>query len=75
MRARIVATADTCGGRPRLEGRRLTVEDVVGTAANGAHEEALFLEENPDLTRDDVDACLLYAAEHAEAYYGRDPAL
>ena len=71
MRVRIVATPDTCGGRPRIEGRRLTVEEVGGTVANGAEEENIFLSENPDLTRDDVDACLLYAAEHAGAYYGR----
>lgn len=71
VRAKIVVTPDTCGGRPRLRGRRLTVQDVVGTVANGVSEETLFLAENTDLTRDDVDACLLYAANHAKAYYGR----
>ncbi|AGO83696.1 hypothetical protein psal_cds_191 [Pandoravirus salinus] len=71
-RARIVTTRDTCGGRPRSHP---TVEDVVGTAANGLHEKGLLLSENPDATRDDADACLLYAAEHAEAYYGYTVAL
>ncbi len=43
---------------------RLTVEDVIGTAANGEVEEEYLLEEHPTLTKDDVDACLLYAVEH-----------
>jgi uncharacterized protein (DUF433 family) len=48
-----------------LRGRRLTeVEDVVGTLANGEEEERYLLEENPDLTQDHMDACLIYAADH-----------
>jgi uncharacterized protein (DUF433 family) len=43
------------------------VEDVVGTVANGQEEEKYFLEDNPDLTKDHIDACLIYAADHG--YY------
>jgi hypothetical protein len=43
------------------------VEDVVGTLANGEEEERYLLEENPDLTQDHMDACLIYAAGHG--YY------
>jgi uncharacterized protein (DUF433 family) len=64
---RINVVPGRCGGRPCVAGTRLTVEDVVGTAANGAVEEEYLLEEHPTLTKDDVDACLLYAVEHG--YY------
>lgn len=50
-----------------MAGTRLTVEDVVGTAANGGVEEGYLLEEYPELTKDHIDACLLYAVEHG--YY------
>lgn len=47
-----------------MKGRRLTVEDVVGTVANGEEEEEHLLKENPDLTKYHIDACLIYAADH-----------
>lgn len=64
---RIDVVPERCGGRPCAAGTRLTVEDVVGTAANGGVEEGHLLEEYPELTKDDIDACLLYAVEHG--YY------
>jgi uncharacterized protein (DUF433 family) len=40
------------------------VEDIVGMVANGEEEESLFLEDEPDLTVDHIDSCLIYADEH-----------
>ncbi len=48
-------------------GRRLAVEDVVGTVAHGEEEETFFLEENPYLTKTHIKVCLVYAADHG--YY------
>jgi uncharacterized protein (DUF433 family) len=50
------------GGKPCVRGLRITVYDVLEMLANGmAHVE--ILEEFPDLTEQDILACLAYAAD------------
>ena len=50
------------GGRPCIRGRRIAVADVLGWLAAGmSHEE--ILGDYPELTEDDIRACLAYAAE------------
>ena len=50
------------GGQPCIRGMRMTVYDVLSYLAAGMTEEEL-LGDFPYLTREDVLACLSYAAE------------
>jgi uncharacterized protein (DUF433 family) len=49
-------------GKPCVRGTRITVGDILGYLAGGTSEDEL-LEQFPQITRDDVRACLAYAAE------------
>jgi uncharacterized protein (DUF433 family) len=49
-------------GKPCVRGTRLSVGDVLGTLADGSTE-AELLEDFPQLTHEDVLACLAFAAE------------
>ena len=50
------------GGRPCVRGMRITVADVLGWLAVGmTHEE--ILSDYPELTEEDIRACLSYAAD------------
>lgn len=48
-------------GKPCVRGTRLTVEDVLGYIAGGMSEEQVVAD-FPQLTRDDIRACLAYGA-------------
>ena len=62
---RIVSTPGTCGGRPRIDGTRMTVRAVLSYMAGGDSIDDL-LHYYPDLTRDDLLACLGFAADHVD---------
>ncbi len=49
-------------GKPCVRGTRISVGDVLGYLAGGMSE-AKILADFPQLTSDDVRACLAYAAE------------
>ena len=49
-------------GKPCIRGLRITVGDVLGYLASGMTE-AEILADFPELTRDDLRACLAYAAD------------
>ena len=49
-------------GKPCIRGTRISVGDVLGYLAGGMSE-AQILADFPQLTSDDVRACLAYAAE------------
>ena len=49
-------------GKPCVRGTRITVGDILGYLAGGMSEDEL-LSDFPQLTRDDIRACLAYAAE------------
>jgi uncharacterized protein (DUF433 family) len=57
---RIVTDADTCGGRPRIKGTRITVEFLLGLKAVGWSEEQI-LDSYPHLAREDIQAVFAYA--------------
>ena len=59
---RIVLDADILAGKPVVRGTRLSVEFVIGLLADGWNE-AELLENYPNLSRDDVLACLAYARD------------
>jgi len=50
------------GGKPCIRGLRITVYEVLNMLANGMSYSEL-LEEFPDLTEQDILACLAYAAD------------
>ena len=50
------------GGKPCIRGLRITVYDVLEYLAGGMSEDEI-LADFPDLTRDDIRACLAFAAD------------
>lgn len=61
-RERIVLDAEVRFGKPVVRGTRITVGDVLGYLAGGMSEEQV-LADFPQLTRDDIRACLAFAAD------------
>jgi uncharacterized protein (DUF433 family) len=49
-------------GRPCVRGTRIALGDVLGYLAGGMSEDQI-VRDFPQLTRDDIRACLAYAAE------------
>ena len=50
------------GGKPCIRGLRITVYDVLDYLASGMSQEEI-LKDLPDLTADDIHACLAFAAD------------
>jgi uncharacterized protein (DUF433 family) len=50
------------GGKPCIRGLRITVYDVLEYLASGMSEDEI-LKDFPDLTREDIRACLEFAAD------------
>lgn len=50
------------GGKPCIRGLRITVSDVLDYLASGMSEDEI-LRDFPDLTREDIRACLAFAAD------------
>ena len=61
MENRITIDPGTCNGRPVVRGTRITVQTVLEFLAAGDSVDDV-LEEYPSLTREDVQACLLWAS-------------
>lgn len=61
-RERIVIDPNIRFGKPVVRGTRITVGDVLSYLAAGMSE-AEFLADFPQLTREDVLACLAFAAD------------
>ncbi len=49
-------------GKPAVRGMRITVDDILGYLAAGMSEDDI-LADFPELTREDIRACLAFAAE------------
>jgi uncharacterized protein (DUF433 family) len=74
-RDRITSDPDILVGKPTVKGTRISVELVLGWLAQGwTHE--MVLESYPHLTRDDILACLAFAADmlRDEQYVAADRA-
>lgn len=61
-RSRITMESGKRGGRPCIRGMRITVYDVLSYLAAGMTVEEI-LSDFPYLSRDDIQACLAFAAE------------
>jgi len=58
----ITIEPEKMGGNPCIRGMRMTVYDVLDYLASGMREDEI-LHDFPDLTRDDILACLAFAAD------------
>jgi uncharacterized protein (DUF433 family) len=63
--SRITTNPAQCGGRPCVRGMRIRVTDVLDLLASGLTA-AHVLEELPDLTAEDVEACLRFASRRLD---------
>lgn len=59
---RITANKEILGGKPVIKGTRISVEFVLELLASGVTEDQI-LQDYPHLTKDDIHACLQYAAK------------
>ena len=64
-RQHIVSTPDVLRGKPRIKGTRIPVSLILGYLAAGNAVEEIIVE-FPDLTREQIAACLDYARELSE---------
>ncbi len=62
LRDRIEVKADVLGGKPVIEGTRISVELILDLISSGATIDQL-LEDYPHITREDVLACVAFAAD------------
>jgi uncharacterized protein (DUF433 family) len=62
MESQIVIDPNVCNGRPIVQGTRITAQTVLDFLAAGDSVEGV-IEAYPRLTREDVQACIRYAAQ------------
>lgn len=60
------------GGKPCIRGLRITVYDVLEYLASGMSQEEI-LRDFPDLTREDIQACLAFAADRERRLVSTPP--
>jgi uncharacterized protein (DUF433 family) len=70
---RITIEPDKRGGKPCIRGLRITVYDVLDYLAGGMSVEEI-LEDFPDLTREDIQAALAFAADRERRLFSRPAA-
>ncbi len=61
FRKYITIETDKRGGKPCIRGMRITVYDILEYLASGMTEEQI-LEDFPELTKEDIKACIAFAA-------------
>jgi uncharacterized protein (DUF433 family) len=61
------------GGKPCIRGLRITVYEVLEYLASGMSEDEI-LRDFPDLTREDIRACLAFAADRERKLVSIPPA-
>ncbi len=64
--SRIILDPKIMVGKPVIKGTRLTVDYILGLLAHGATINDI-LEEYKGLTKEDIQACLLYASKALES--------
>ncbi len=69
----ITIEAGKRGGKPCICGLRITVYEVLEYLASGMSEDEI-LQDFPDLTRDDIRACLAFAADRERKLVSVPPA-
>ena len=72
-RDRITIEPDKRSGKPCIRGMRITVSDVLDYLASGMSEGEI-LAEFPELEKEDIKACLAFAAERERRLMSVPPA-
>ena len=72
-RSRITIEPGKRGGKPCIRGLRFTVSEVLEYMASGMSEDDI-LRDFPDLTREDLRACLAFAADRERKFVSVPPA-
>ena len=72
-KGRITIEAGKRSGKPCIRGLRITVSDVLEYLASGMTEDEI-LSEFPDLEREDIRACLAFAADRERKLMAVPPA-
>ncbi len=72
-RSIITLEAGKRSGKPCIRGLRITVSDVLDYLASGMSEDEI-IKDFPDLTRDDIHACLAFAADRERKLMSLPPA-
>ncbi len=70
---RITIEAGKRGGKPCIRGLRITVYEVLEYLASGMSEDEI-LRDFPDLMREDIRACLAFAADRERKLVSVPPA-
>jgi uncharacterized protein (DUF433 family) len=65
--SRIVSTPDTCGGKPRVDGHRITVKHIVLAYQRGGMSPDEIVTAHPTLTLGAAHAALSYYFDHRES--------
>ncbi len=68
MKNRVIIHPDICNGRPIIANTRITVQTVMEFLGAGDSIEEV-LEEYPSLTREDIYACMQFAARLMANHY------
>jgi len=58
---RVLINKNICHGKPHIKGTRIMVEQVLDLLAAGASANEIIKEDFPDITMDDIKACLIFA--------------
>ncbi len=69
----ITIEAGKRGGKPCIRGLRITVYEILEYLASGMSEDNI-LRDFPDLTREDIRACLAFAADRERKLVSVPPA-
>jgi uncharacterized protein (DUF433 family) len=69
IRERITIEPGKRSGKPCIRGMRITVSDILEYLAAGMSEDQI-LSDFPELERDDIKACLIFAAERERRLFG-----
>ena len=74
--SRIIVNPKILGGKPIINGTRISVEFILELLASDVSEDEI-LEDYPHITKEDIHACLKYAARASrnEIYLELAPAL
>jgi uncharacterized protein (DUF433 family) len=72
-RSRITIEPGKRAGKPTIRGLRITVSDVLDYLASGMTEDEI-VRDFPDLTREDIRACLAFAADRERKFVSVPPA-
>lgn len=63
FRSRIAVDKNICHGKPHIHGTRVMVHQILDLLAAGATPDEIIREDFPDLTNEDIQACIAYASK------------